>query len=68
MTQSYQDIDECKVYCTNCNAYLYSCSRYEPISQGQSTIGIKCPHPEKCEDETIEANLYRASLRIPFYH
>ena len=62
----HTDPFECKVYCIDCNAYLYSVSVYEPISQGQTTIGIKCPHPEQCEDETLEANL--RNVRIPFYH
>lgn len=68
MTEPIQDLYECKVYCINCNAYLYSVSIFEPISQGQNTVGINCPHPEKCEDERNEANLRRFPWIFPFYH
>ena len=66
MLEQFTDPYECKVYCKDCNAYLHSVSIYEPISQGKTCVGIKCPHPEQCEDELLEAQL--RSVKIPFYH
>jgi hypothetical protein len=40
------DKEECEVWCTNCNCYLYSVSIYE--TNYQKSIAIVCPHPEKC--------------------
>ena len=35
--------EECQVYCTDCNGYLYSVSIYEVKNQSKS-VAIKCPH------------------------
>jgi hypothetical protein len=34
--------DECLVHCSECNAYLYAISRFEPKARGQNAILVNC--------------------------
>jgi hypothetical protein len=45
--------DECAVYCSRCNGYLYATSIFDALAGGQSTITIDCPY--KCRPDSAGA-------------
>jgi hypothetical protein len=45
------DADECLVHCSECNAYLYAISRFEPKARGQNAILVNCLYQCDSNDE-----------------